>query len=64
MGRRTKTQRADARRNIEKVRLAYQQVAADLGNVKIHEISRGNLYRRIAEKTGLSTKVIAYDLNR
>ena len=54
--------RADARQNTERIRQAYCQVIAELGSVKVFEISRGNLYGRIAHKTGLSTRCISYTL--
>lgn len=63
MGRKTTEARIDARRNTALVAKAMKQVAQELGNVAVHEIGRGNLYRRIAEKTGLSVRAIAYKLN-
>lgn len=65
MGRMTLEKRKDARERTDKIALAYQQVVAELmlGHVAVHEIGRGNLYRRIAEKTGMSIKAIAYKMN-
>lgn len=65
MGRMNREKRQDALTNTSKVMQAYRQVAEELrrGNVAVHEISRGNLYKRIAEKTGLCTKIIAYKMN-
>lgn len=65
MGRMTTEQRKDAMANAHKVAVAYQQVVEELklGHVAVYEIGRSNLYRRIAEKTGLSTKAIAYKIN-
>ena len=65
MGRMTKEKRHDALTNTSKIIQAYHQVVAELsqGKVAVHEISRSNLYKRIAEKTGLCTKSIAYKLN-
>lgn len=63
MGRMTTQQRADAERNTASVAEALEQVKRDLGNVSICEISRMSLYRRIADKTGISVKSVAYKLN-
>jgi hypothetical protein len=63
MGRMTTQQRADAERNTASVAEALEQVKRDLGNVSIYEISRMSLYRRIADKTGISVKSVAYKLN-
>lgn len=65
MGRMTKEKRHDALTNTSKIIQAYHQVVAELsqGNVAVHEIGRGNLYKRIAQKTGMSIKAIAYKLN-
>ena len=65
MGRMTLEKRRDARERTDKIALAYQQVVAELmlGNVSVHEIGRGNLYKRIAQKTGMSIKAIAYKMN-
>lgn len=63
MGRKSTNERKDAQRNIAAVVEALAQVKKELGSVSIHEISRTNLYRRIAEKTGLCIKAVAYKLN-
>lgn len=65
MGRFKKEKRQDALANTDKVMQAYRQVVAELklGNVAVHEIGRGNLYRRIAEKTGMCIRAIAYKMN-
>ena len=65
MGRFKKEKRQDALANTDKVMQAYRQVVSELqlGNVAVHEIGRGNLYRRIAEKTGMCIRAIAYKMN-
>ena len=62
MGRKTKEEREDARRNTAKVMEAYKQVADELGDV-VHEIGRTNLYKRIGRLTGLSLRSVACKLN-
>lgn len=62
MGRKTKAERADARRNTTKVMEAYKQVVDELGDV-VHEIGRTNLYKRISRLTGLSLRAVAYKMN-
>ena len=65
MGRMTLEKRQDARERTGKIALAYQQVVEELklGNATVYEIGRGTPYRRIAEKTGMSIKAIAYKMN-
>lgn len=62
MGRNKDNTRTSTMMRDNQVHTLYEKIKEELGDLS-HEVSRGYIYRRISEMTGLCTKCIAYILN-